>query len=58
MRPSISTPTDDPLPLSMPDMAALPGEPLRPSAVAEFDQLLHELNPDAARVSAERLQAL
>jgi uncharacterized membrane protein YkvA (DUF1232 family) len=33
-------------------------QPLRPGAVAEFDQLLHELNPDAARVSAERLEGL
>lgn len=57
MRPSIRTPTDDPLPMSAAG-GAFPGRPLRPSAVAEFDQLLHELNPDAARVSAERLESL
>jgi len=58
MRPSIRTPTDDPLPMSAAGRGASPARPLRPSAIAEFDQLLHELNPDAARVSAERLQGL
>ena len=58
MRPSIRTPTDDPLPLSVPGTGAFTGQPPRPSAVAEFDQLLHELNPDASRVSSERLQGL
>jgi len=58
MRPSIRTPTDDPLPMSAATGGAFTGQPLRPSAIAEFDQLLHELNPDAARVSAERLEGL
>src|SRR5688500_12181794 len=58
MRPSIRTPTDEPLPMSAAASGAFPGRPMRPSAVAEFDQLLHELNPDAARVSAQRLEGL
>jgi uncharacterized membrane protein YkvA (DUF1232 family) len=58
MRPSIPTPTDDPLPWPGPGRTRSISTPLRPGAVAEFDQLLHELNPDAARVSAERLEGL
>lgn len=58
MRVSIPTPTDEPLPLSFPDATATPRGSLRPVAVAEFDQLLHELNPDAMRVTGERLEGL
>ena len=58
MRVSIPTPTDEPLPLSFPDATAMPRGSLRPVAVAEFDQLLHQLNPDAMRVTGERLEGL
>jgi uncharacterized membrane protein YkvA (DUF1232 family) len=60
MRLFVPTPTDEPLPLAhareyMPDPAGLP---LRSAAVAQFDALLHELNPDAVRVDPERVQGL
>jgi hypothetical protein len=58
MRAFALTPTDDPLPLAETEAFPPSGLPLRPSAIAEFDDLLHELNPDAARVSAERLYGL
>lgn len=60
MRPSAPTPTDDPLPLaSARDDIPVPADlPLRGAAVAQFDALLHELNPDAVRVDPERVQAL
>jgi len=58
MRPSIPTPTDDPLPWQGPDPSRPIPAQLRADAVAGFDELLHELNPDAARVSAERLEGL
>lgn len=58
MRPSIPTPTDDPLPRQGPDPSRPLAVPLRPGDVAAFDQLLHELNPDAARVGTERLEGL
>ena len=58
MRPSIPTPTDDPLPSPRVDASRPDPVPLRPSAIAEFDELLHELNPDAARVTGERLVGL
>ena len=55
MRVSPPTPTDEPLPLSFADATESPGRSLRPVAIAEFYQLLHELNPDAMRVTGERL---
>lgn len=60
MRPSAPTPTDDPLPLaSARNDTPVPADlPLRGAAVAQFDVLLHELNPDAVRVDPERAQAL
>lgn len=60
MRLSAPTPTDDPLPLAQAreDMPAPADLPLRSAAVAQFDTLLHELNPDAVRVDPERVQAL
>lgn len=60
MRPSVPTPTDDPLPLALArdDTPAPADLPLRGAAVAKFDTLLHELNPDAVRVDPERVQAL
>ena len=59
MRLSVPTPTDDPLPLAQAreDMPAPADLPLRGAAVAQFDALLHELNPDAVRVDPERVQA-
>jgi len=35
-----------------------PGPELRPEAVAQFDALLHELNPDAPRVDLPRVRSL
>lgn len=60
MRLSAPTPTDDPLPLAhaREDSAPLADLSLRGAAVAQFDALLHELNPDAVRVDPERVQAL
>jgi uncharacterized membrane protein YkvA (DUF1232 family) len=60
MRAFAPTPTDDPLPLAKArdDMPAPADLPLRGAAVAQFDALLHELNPDAVRVDPERVQAL
>jgi uncharacterized membrane protein YkvA (DUF1232 family) len=60
MRPTAPTPTDDPLPL---DRSNGGGEgnfgiPLQHDAVARYDALLHELNPDAVRVDAGRIQRL
>lgn len=63
MRASALTPTYAPLPFGSEFAAdangcatALPT--FRADAVAEFDSLLHEINPDALRVNAPRLQAL
>lgn len=61
MRLNVPTPTDDPLPLagaSAGDVPTPTGLPLRADAVARFDALLHELNPDAVRVDPERVRAL
>lgn len=60
MRTSI-TPGDEPLPLSVPqlDDDAPPVAPtLPPAAIARFDALLHEINPDAPRVDGARVRAL
>ncbi|QWF18754.1 hypothetical protein [Lysobacter capsici] len=58
------TPTPEPLPFER-DSAlpryVQPYEPamaITPAAIAAFDALVHELNPDAARVDASRLQRL
>lgn len=66
MRLSAPTPTDDPLPLAglHDDGPCVPpsGQPPFPQpsaeAMARFDALLHELNPDAPRIDALRLRAL
>ena len=60
MRLSVPTPTDDPLPLAQAreDMPAPADLPLRGTAIAQFDALLHELYPDAVRVDPERVQGL
>jgi len=65
MRPSIPIPTDEPLPFStlpfdpsIDESAAPIGPLLRPQAVAQFDNLLHELHPDAPRIDATRLRTL
>ena len=61
MRPSATTPSDEPLPFAKPNVPALrvpAGLSLRGEAVAQFDALLHELNPDAVRVDPERVQNL
>ena len=53
--------TDEPLPLTIffadPELVP-PGPPLRPEAIARFDALLHELNPDALRVDSVRIRNL
>lgn len=66
MRRPVPTPTAEPLPFrtgggqptgSQPS----PGRPalqLRGEAIARFDALLHELNPDAVRVDIDRMQHL
>ena len=60
MRLSAPTPTDDPLPLASSRAGSAPPADLslRGAAVAQFDALLHELNPDAVRVDPERVQSL
>jgi uncharacterized membrane protein YkvA (DUF1232 family) len=58
MRLSAPTITDDPLPLSLPKTPAPSTPLLDPAAVAHFDALLHELNPDAVRVDRERVLGL
>ncbi len=60
MRVNAPTPTDDPLPLERGNGSAerIPAMPLRNDAVARFDALLHELNPDAVRVDPDRVQRL
>lgn len=64
MRMPHPTPTPEPLPFER-DSAlpryVQPYEPamaITPAAIAAFDALVHELNPDAARVDASRLQRL
>lgn len=64
MRMPHPTPTPEPLPFER-DSAlpryVQPYEPamaITPAAIAAFDALVHELNPDAARVDATRLQRL
>ncbi len=64
MRMPHPTPTAEPLPFER-DSAAPPVPPayqpalaIKPAAIAEFDALVHELQPDAARVDAARLQRL
>ena len=61
MRAYPQIPTDEPLPLAIffadPDQVSS-GPPLRPEAVARFDALLHELNPDALRVDSDRVRHL
>ena len=61
MRLSVPAPTDEPLPLATANAQPqrMPaGLSLRGEAVAQFDALLHELNPDAVRVDPERVQNL
>jgi len=61
MRPHVPTPTDEALPLSgnFSGNEPLPtGLSLHPEAVAQFDALLHELNPDAPRIDAARVRSL
>lgn len=65
MRLCVHHPIDDPLPLTGQDAdtldlpADLPAGPLlAPAAVAGFDALLHELNPDAPRIDGTRLRVL
>lgn len=63
MRLTSPTPTSDPLPFYRADepVQIPPGASrviLRGDAVARFDALLHELNPDAARVDIDRMQHL
>jgi hypothetical protein len=61
MRLSAPTPTADPLPYDTWTGASADPRarlPLSPSAIAGFDALLHELNPDAARVEPDRLHRL
>lgn len=60
MRTSALTPTYAPLPFgsatAASDTANAPTFP--PEAVARFDAVLHEINPDASRVDQSRLQGL
>jgi uncharacterized membrane protein YkvA (DUF1232 family) len=61
MRPPNPTPTDEPLPLTgtfggSESASATPL--LRSEAVAQFDALLHELNPEAMRVDVDRVRNL
>lgn len=62
MRPTIPTPCTEPLPYTRNGNHVLPMAsplvPLRSEAIASFDALLHELNPDAVRVDPDRLQNL
>lgn len=65
MRTSAPTPTADPLPYFSHDgipagqLDSTTGSVgLRSEAIARFDALLHEINPDAARVDPDRLQHL
>lgn len=63
MSASALTPTYAPLPFGRTpappaDPPQIPVPAVNAQAVARFDALLHELNPDAPRVDAPRLQAL
>lgn len=64
MRISALTPTYAPLPFGSViagdtvSAPVLPPEMFRPEAVARFDAILHEINPDALRVDPRRLQGL
>lgn len=61
MRAAIPTPTEEPLPFPgtfQCDAPSPPGLSLREDAVARFDALLHELNPDALRVDPSRVRNL
>lgn len=63
MRKSVPTPTTDPLPYTRWDEPVGSADPrtslpLRSEAIARFDALLHEINPDAVRVDPDRLQQL
>ena len=61
MRAAIPTITEEPLPFTGAFESAAPLPPglsLRPDAVARFDALLHELNPDALRVDPLRVRNL
>ena len=66
MRTPVPTPTADPLPLravdvsnaDQPSARQTPAIALDSTAVAGFDALLHELNPDAVRVDIDRMQHL
>lgn len=66
MRRPVPTPTTDPLPLRTAGFGnagratarQTPVIPLSGKAVATFDALLHEINPDAVRVDIDRMQHL
>lgn len=64
MRTFIPTPTVDPLPYARdaPDAGSRPASRVRPQlrsdAIARFDALLHEINPDAPRADPARLEHL
>ena len=63
MRISPPTPVREPLPyLGQDDFSrdreSISGFVVRGEAIAQFDALLHEINPDAVRVDARRLQHL
>jgi hypothetical protein len=64
MRMPLPTPAAEPLPFRSghtPNSATTPRlsvPPLRGDAVARFDALLHEINPDADRVDVDRMQHL
>ena len=65
MRRPVPTPTAEPLPFRSGDVrpaggprSPSPAPPLGAGAVARFDALLHELNPDAVRVDPDRMQHL
>lgn len=65
MRIPVPTPTAEPLPYTRQGNDIPTGDfgsgadlPLRSTAIAQFDALLHEINPDAVRVDPSRLQHL
>jgi hypothetical protein len=63
MRWSTPTPTAEPLPYTRHDdqlgnLQSRATVPLSGEAIAQFDALLHEINPDAARADPDRLQHL
>ena len=63
MRIPLPTPTVDPLPYTRTGnhFGPVVGNPplfLRGEAIAQFDALLHEINPDAVRVDPDRVQHL